>query len=186
MTRWAGIANRCAELQRTIELSISRLRHLLFELRPPALDREGLAAAMDMYLGELRPETTTSFRLNDELRLQPDEATRIILYRVAQEALTNVRKHARAKDVEVLIGYRDGGFLVRVTDDGVGFVPDTAFSTPGHLGLVAIRERVELAGGTIRIDSAPRTGTVVECWLPHVAHAADLAPVASEKTPQAG
>jgi len=67
------------DVERTIELSISRLRHLLFELRPPALDREGLSAALGMYLDELRSQTGTTYRLNDELRLQPDEAARIIL-----------------------------------------------------------------------------------------------------------
>jgi two-component sensor histidine kinase len=117
--------------------------------------------ALGMYLDELRLQAGTIFHLDDELRLQPNEGARIILYCVAQEALTNVRKHAQAGEVDVLIAYRDGGFLVRVTDDGVGFVPDDALSIPGHLGLVAMRERVELAGGTMRIDSAPNTGTVV-------------------------
>ena len=172
------------DVAHSIELSISRLRHLLFELRPPALDREGLSAALAMYLEELRSQTQTTYRLNDELRLQPDEAVRIILYRVVQEALTNVRKHSRAQEVEVLIGYRNGGFVARVTDDGVGFVPENAFSIPGHLGLVAIRERVELAGGTITIDSAPQTGTVVECWLPHVGHTAEAARASDETMPQ--
>jgi PAS domain S-box-containing protein len=155
-----------AELEQTIELSISRLRHLLFELRPPALDREGLAAALMMYVRESGEHDPTSYRLDDELRSQPDEEARVILYRVAQEALTNVRKHAQANEAEVLLGHRDGGFLVRITDDGVGFTPTETPSAPGHLGLAAMRERVELAGGTIRVDSAPRTGTVVECWLP--------------------
>jgi PAS domain S-box-containing protein len=154
------------DLEQTIELSISRLRHLLFELRPPALDREGLAAALMMYLRESREQGSTSYRLDNELHSQPDEEARVILYRVAQEALTNVRKHAEAKEAEVLLGHRDGGFVVRITDDGVGFQAAETHSVPGHLGLAAMRERVELAGGTIRIDSAPQTGTVVECWLP--------------------
>ena len=156
------------DVERTIQLSIDRLRHLLFELRPPALDREGLSAALSMYLAMLPSQTETTYHLNDELRRQPPEAARIILYRVAQEALTNVRKHSKAREVEVLLAYRDGGFLVRVTDDGVGFAPEQTFSIPGHLGLVAIRERVELAGGSIRVESAPQTGTVIECWLPGV------------------
>src|SRR5262245_53267310 len=110
-------------LEETIELAISRLRHLLFELRPPALDREGLGVALDMYIEESRDQTPTVYLLEDNLRLQPNEEIRIILYRVAQEALTNVRKHARAKEAAVLLAQRDGGFLVRITDDGVGFSP---------------------------------------------------------------
>jgi PAS domain S-box-containing protein len=161
------------ELERAIESSISRLRHLLFELRPPALDREGLAAAIDMYIDKAREQSATTYRMIDELRSQPGEQTRLILYRVAQEALTNVRKHAHATEAEILIAYRESGFLVRITDDGVGFAPETTLS-PGHLGLITMRERVELAGGTIRIDSAPQRGTVVECWLPNLARAEAL------------
>jgi PAS domain S-box-containing protein len=155
-----------ADLEATIELSISRLRHLLFELRPPALDREGLAAALRMYVNESRDRSPTNIRVEDKLRSRPDEDARIILYRIAQEALTNITKHAHANEAEVLLAERDGGFLVRVTDDGVGFTPDAALTAPGHMGLAAMRERAQLAGGRIHIDSAPTGGTVVECWIP--------------------
>jgi signal transduction histidine kinase len=142
------------------------LRHLLFELRPPALDREGLAAALRMYVNESRDRSPTNFRVEDKLRSHPDEEARVILYRIAQEALTNITKHAHANEAEVLLAERDGGFLVRVTDDGVGFTPVAALSAPGHMGLAAMRERAQLAGGRIHIDSAPTRGTVVECWIP--------------------
>jgi PAS domain S-box-containing protein len=155
-----------ADLETTIEMSISRLRHLLFELRPPALDREGLAAALRMYVNESRDRFQTSVRLEDRLISEPDEGARIILYRIAQEALTNVAKHAQASETEVLLAQRDGGSVVRIADDGVGFQPDGARAAPGHMGLAAMRERARLAGGRIRIDSAPGTGTVVECWIP--------------------
>jgi len=172
------------ELMKSVELSISRLRHLMFELRPPSLDQQGLAAAVSLYLDELRPEATTVYRLSDELRVQPDEGARLILYRFIQEALTNVRKHAHALEVDVLIAYRDHGFLARVTDDGVGFIPaDSSAATPGHLGLLAVHERVELADGQFRIDSAPGTGTVVECWLPHH-DSIETAPVEHKTTTQ--
>jgi len=161
------------DLERTIELSVSRLRHLLFDLRPPALDSEGLAAALRMYVNESPDRSPTAVRLEDTLRSQPDEEARIILYRIAQEALTNVRKHAQAKGADVLIAERDGGFLVRITDDGVGFEPERAPSAPGHLGLAAMRERAELAGGRIRIESAPGMGTMVECWIPPLDRALD-------------
>jgi PAS domain S-box-containing protein len=148
-----------AELEETIDLSISRLRHLLFELRPPALDRDGLAAALRMYLNESDDRSQTSFRVDDTLRSQPGEEARLILYRIAQEALTNVTRHANAKEAAVVLGERDGGFLVRVTDDGVGFAPERVLTVPGHMGLAAMRERAQLAGGTIQIDSAPGAGT---------------------------
>jgi signal transduction histidine kinase len=119
-----------------------------------------------MYLSESEDRSRTSFRVDDTLRSQPGEEARLILYRIAQEALTNVTKHANATEAAVLLGERDGGFLVRVTDDGVGFVPERAVTVPGHMGLAAMRERAQLAGGTIQIDSAPGAGTVVECWIP--------------------
>jgi signal transduction histidine kinase len=155
-----------SKLEDAIEASISRLRHLLFELRPPSLDNEGLAAALRIYIDESRDQTPTVYRLEDQLRAQPEHEARIILYRVAQEALTNIRKHARAAEARVLLGHRDGGFLVRITDDGVGFRTDEATAVPGHLGLAAMRERAELADGTVRIESAPHAGTTVECWIP--------------------
>ena len=158
-----------ADLEETIERAISRLRHLLFELRPPALDREGLAAALRIYVEDAASNSRTTFRLEDKLRSEPGEDARIILFRVAQEALTNVRKHANAKEAELEIAERDGGFVVRITDDGIGFAPEETLPVPGHLGLVAMRERVELAGGSLRIDSAPETGTTLECWIPSLA-----------------
>jgi signal transduction histidine kinase len=152
------------ELEETIQLSIARLRHLLFELRPPALDREGLAVALRMYLDEW--DTPTRYRLDEHLASEPSEDTRLILYRIAQEALTNVRKHADARGVQVVLDENDGGYLVRITDDGVGFVAEGAPATPGHLGLMSMRERAELAGGWLRIDSSPQAGTAVEFWIP--------------------
>ena len=159
------------ELEGTIQLSIARLRHLLFELRPPALDNEGLSAALEMYLDEAETQSDTRFRLDDKLRSQPSSETRTILYRIAQEALTNVRKHAAAEEVLVSLQEMDGGYLVRVADDGVGFEMDAAKPVAGHLGLAAMRERATLAGGWLRIDTAPEAGTVLEVWVPAFAEA---------------
>ncbi|MDX6563943.1 MAG: hypothetical protein QOD65_3757 [Gaiellales bacterium] len=153
------------ELEETIQLSIARLRHLLFELRPPVLDNEGLSAALRLYMEEA-DDTSTHYRLEDKLRSQPVAETRVILYRIVQEALTNVRKHAGAATVTVALHEREGGYLARVTDDGAGFLPDDANPMPGHLGLAAMRERATLAGGWLRIDTLPGRGTTVEIWLP--------------------
>ena len=158
-----------ANLEETIELSIARLRHLLFELHPPVLDREGLAAALRMYLEEAEHQTPVRYTLDDRLHAQPPGEPRLIIYRIAQEALTNVRKHAQANSAKVTLEDREGGFLVRVTDDGAGFPLETLPSMPGHLGLTAIRERAELAGGWLRISSVPGTGTTVEFWIPSLA-----------------
>ena len=154
------------ELAEAIHLAISRLRNLLFELHPPALDSDGLSAALRTYLDQAGARSETRFTLDDRLTEQPSAQTRLILYRVAQEALMNVRKHAHARNAVVSLAHRDGGYEVRVTDDGDGFDVSGVDATPGHLGLSAMRERAEFAAGRLRIESAPGQGTTVEVWMP--------------------
>jgi PAS domain S-box-containing protein len=163
--------------QRSIELlerlaatateSVGRLRQLVFELRPPLLDEVGLAAAIGQYAkraGELAGFTAqVSDETNGEL---PDEL-RVVAYRIVQEALANVRVHARAGRVAVRLEEAEGGVLVRVSDDGIGFLPGLAERRPaGHLGLISMREQATMAGGWCRVASAPGMGTTVELWLP--------------------
>jgi PAS domain S-box-containing protein len=157
------------DLERTIQLSIERLRHLLFELRPPALDRDGLSSALRLYLDQIRQQVQLRYAIDDRLVSQPLPETRLILYRIAQEALTNVRKHARAESVRILLDRRPEGYLVRIADDGIGFAGGEEATGPGHIGLVAMRERAELAGGWLRIDSRVGVGTTVEFQIPATA-----------------
>jgi signal transduction histidine kinase len=163
------------ELEQTIQLSIARLRHLLFELRPPVLDNEGLSAALEMYLHEAEGQSDTRYRFEDELKSQPPLATRTILYRIVQEALTNVRKHSHAANATVSLREGDGGYFALVTDDGVGFAPGTGETMPGHLGLASMRERARLAGGWLRVDASPGDGTSIEVWIPELLDSADEA-----------
>ena len=156
------------ELEDTIQLSIRRLRHLLFELRPPALDSDGLSAAVELYLAEMQNAGTTNHRLENNLSVQPRLETRTILYRIVQELLANVRNHAQAGNATVVLEEREHSYGVRVSDDGVGFAPEKLEPVPGHLGLTAMRERAALAGGSLRIDSAPGQGTTVEVWIPEL------------------
>jgi PAS domain S-box-containing protein len=153
------------ELEQTIQLAISRLRHLLFELRPPVLDNEGLSAALGTYLEEV-DDPNTDYHLDDQLTVQPPPESRTILYRIVQEALTNVRKHAQAGQATVALEEVENGFLARISDDGVGFVAGDEEPVPGHLGLAAMRERAELAGGWLTIKAAPGEGTILEVWIP--------------------
>jgi signal transduction histidine kinase len=145
-----------------------RLRRLLFELRPPALDEAGLAAALELYLSDSFAHDGFDWRVDDELATEPSPEVRAILYRVALEALTNVRKHANASCVEVSLERRGVGVAVRVSDDGNGFelpAPD-APAEPGHIGLVTMRERAEAAGGRFALKSTPGGGTTVDFWMP--------------------
>jgi signal transduction histidine kinase len=104
--------------------------------------------------------------MHGRLSSEPPGEIRAILFRIAQEALANVRKHADASRVDIEVSERDGGIILHVRDDGRGFDPATERPVPGHLGMSAMPERAELAGGWCRVQSAPGEGTAVECWLP--------------------
>jgi signal transduction histidine kinase len=106
--------------------------------------------------------------VENRLEGEPTPEARAILYRVALEALTNVRKHANAGMVEVLLERRGLGVVLRVRDDGGGFdlpAPNAPLE-PGHIGLVSMRERAEAAGGRFAMRSTPGSGTTVEFWMP--------------------
>jgi len=153
-------------IQQNVQQSTDRLRHLLFELRPAALDEGGLPAALRQYLDTMKQESAIEVALETALERSPASETQVIAYRIAQEALANVRKHARARRVECAVSAVDEGILTRIVDDGVGFDGSRNGSVPGHLGLIAMRERAEMAGGWFRITSSAGQGCVVEYWIP--------------------
>jgi len=156
------------DLQGSVSRSIDRLRHLMFELRPYVLDRDGLAAALGAYL-EAQQELSEFpvYTLRSDMPVEPPPEVRTVIYRVLQEALTNVRKHAAASCVEVVLGQADDGYSAAVIDDGVGFEPLPNGGSPdGHLGLTAMAERAEMAGGWLRVDTRGQEGTTVQMWLP--------------------
>jgi PAS domain S-box-containing protein len=159
---------RFVSAQRSIALSIDTLRHLMFELHPYVLDQDGLVAALRLHLDEeAKIEGAASYQLNGDFATDPSRQVRVILYRLVQEALTNVRKHARASHVAVRLAERDGGYDVVITDDGVGFDATSRVESPaGHLGLTSMRERAEMGGGWLKIDSRHGEGTSVHLWLP--------------------
>lgn len=161
-----GHLRALARLQEDVTLSITRLRRLVFDLSPPVLQRDGLVAGLRSYLEQTCRDAGLDFRMETRLKDEPTPEQGTVLYRITKEALVNVRKHAKANNVEVRLEDRDGGVLVRVVDDGVGIAAGTNGSPPVHLGMLAMRERAELAGGWSRVSSEPEGGTVVEVWVP--------------------
>ena len=153
-------------LEQSVQASTERLRHLLFELRPAALDEGGLPAALREYLDVMQAENAIDVELETALERSPASETQVIAYRIAQEALGNVRKHARARHVECAVSAVNDGILTRIADDGVGFDEDRSRPTAGHLGMVSMRERAEIAGGWFRVTSSEGKGCVVEFWIP--------------------
>lgn len=168
------------KLELSVQEAIGRLRNLLFELRPHSLDRGGLAAAITEY-GQQRFEgDPVIFRVDRSLVDEPPLEARTLLYRVAQEALNNAKKHAEAQTVRVSLANRDGGVEIRVEDDGVGFDRvQAAAPMPGHLGILSMSERAEMAGGILEIETAPGFGTRLRCWLPIDAPMMDTGKVAN-------
>jgi PAS domain S-box-containing protein len=153
-------------LEEMLRGTVQRLRSLIFELRPPGLDGDGLAASLRLYLRKLTEDCGVVADLADDVVEEPSAEVRSTLYRIAQEALTNVRKHARARRVHVTLSQRDGGYGLRVEDDGVGLGRHVGAAVPGHIGFPAMRERAELVGGWCTIHGAPGAGTTVEAWVP--------------------
>jgi signal transduction histidine kinase len=152
-----------ARLARDVSATTDRMRSLVFDLRPPALDWAGVASALRLYLEETQERFGLAYRLDNRLEDEPPAEVRLIVYRIAQEAITNVRKHASASEVAVTLDGRDGGVHVTVRDDGVGVEsPPDARS----FGLASMRERAESAGGWWRIESGAGAGATVEFWVP--------------------
>lgn len=147
---------------------IKRLRRMMSDLRPPVLDEGGLESALADQLASWGQSTgiETLFEVTRHSALSPDNET--VAYRVVQEALANVAKHAKAGSVTVSLGLADDGTVLVVRDDGKGFRPlsEPDLLRNGHFGLALMRERVELAGGRFEIQSAPLRGTEVRAWLP--------------------
>lgn len=160
-------ANGRPELQSAIEAlqqvaqQIDRdVDHLVWELRPTALDDLGLRAALANYVQAWSARTGVAAELHAagllDDRLAPDAET--TLYRIAQEALTNVAKHSRASSVEIILDRRPDHVLLIVEDDGDGF--DPAVATQGF-GLLGMQERAALVGATLQVESSPGQGTTI-------------------------
>jgi PAS domain S-box-containing protein len=147
------------------EAGLAEMRALIFELRPESLETEGLVAALTKQAAALGTrheiEVETAFDEEPSSRLAVKEA----LYRIAQEALHNVVKHAGASRVEVRLTSQDAVLILEVHDDGVGFEAGGTF--PGHLGLTSMRERASAAGGTLEVESTPGHGTAIRARIPY-------------------
>jgi signal transduction histidine kinase len=149
-----------------VKVTIKSMRTLLFDLSPPTLEDEGLGSAL-AYLLENSGSSFAWTVDDDAMDEDPPIRSSLILYRIAQEAVANARKHSQAAHVRVTLARRDGGTSMQIVDDGVGFMPqDAVVAAPGHLGLAAIRERAEMAGGSCKLWSLPGEGTTMEVWLP--------------------
>jgi signal transduction histidine kinase len=160
----APIAANLKEIGETTQEALGEMRLLLFELRPPLLEERGLFGALQSRLGavESRAGLTTEIQGEGAERLAPE--TEQELYRVGQEALNNVLKHAHARQVTVRLDVSKDRAVLVVADDGVGFEP--SLRNGGGFGLPGMRERAERLGGALQVESAPGQGTTVRVEVP--------------------
>lgn len=160
----APAAERVDSALGVVEQSIVALRRISEDLRPAMLDSLGLAAAIEHHAAQFSQRTGTPCHLSmnrEEFDLESALATAI--FRIVQEALTNVARHAGAREVSVRIDETTTGIYLNVWDDGGGFHVDSNKKTFGLLGM---RERITMLGGSLEIDSQPDAGTHITAWLP--------------------
>jgi signal transduction histidine kinase len=166
-----GLKQKVVQTQRLVEKSVNIVHQFARELRPTALDDLGLIATLHSVLREFMKRTGirvhfstfTSGRI-DEL----DNATRTAFYRVAQEALTNVARHAQATRVELSFQKLQGALFMQIQDNGKSFDVERVLHAKRNkrLGLLGMRERVEMIGGNFSVESAPGQGTTIRAQIP--------------------
>jgi len=164
-----GLDRNIARTQKLVEQSVNIVHRFARELRPAVLDDLGLIPALHSFLKNFTARTGVRTRLTAFAGVEAlDIARRTALFRVAQEALTNVARHARASRVEVSIQESPGAIRMTIKDDGKAFDVERALRSHGgkHLGLLGMRERLEMVNGQFHVASAKAKGTTIEARVP--------------------
>lgn len=160
-----------ARTRKIVEDAVDTVHNFARELRPTMLDDLGLIPALQAYLKEFMSETGIRVSLHASTEIgQPGATERTVLYRIAQEALANIARHSKASSAEISVEFLDGILRMSIKDDGQGFLPD---GKPGskksvRLGLIGMKERAEMIGGTFRLESSPGGPTTVYVEIPVV------------------
>jgi signal transduction histidine kinase len=156
-----GARDQVLKLQELATQALDELRSLIFELRPPDLEHDGLCGALRKHVDVLRRLQPTEIAVEGDLELQPDPVRDQEVFRIAQEALQNALKHARASRIVLRLCGESGLLLLEVADDGVGFDPESPELRSRRLGLTSMEERAQRLGGRLEVRSAPGGGTTV-------------------------
>ena len=164
-----GLDRNIARTQRLVEKSVNIVHEFARELRPAVLDDLGLIPALHSFVKLFSKRTRIRVHLKVFAGVeQLDAGRRTVLFRVAQEALTNVSRHAHASRVEVSIQKLAGLICMKIKDDGKSFEVERMLRSRGgkHLGLLGMRERLEMVGGCFEVESAPSKGTTITALIP--------------------
>ncbi len=164
-----GLKGKIAGTQRLVRKSVGIVHRFARRLRPALLDDLGLVAALSSFINGMQERTDLAIKLTTFPELKDLDVTkRTVFYRVAQEALTNIVRHAEAKLVHVIFKNRRKTVLMEIRDNGKSFNVQYVLLAKGkkHLGVLGMRERVEMIGGIFKIESSPGQGTLVSAEIP--------------------
>jgi signal transduction histidine kinase len=153
-------------MSQQVDEALDFVRRISAELRPGVLDKLGLIAALEWQSREI--EMRSELAVQVEAEPIPDELPEIVavtLFRIAQEALTNVMRHAHARVVEVRLAMSSDEIILEIRDDGAGITPEAAARSDA-LGIIGMQERAVLVNGWFTISGAPRQGTVIRVGVP--------------------
>lgn len=159
------VADYLREIKASAQESLQETRLLIFELRPPLLEEEGFAAAIRSRLESIESRSGLNVILDVQDDNNLSEDVENSLYRIAQEALNNILKHARAQQVRLELFHDKGKQILQISDDGRGFDPDL-YPNSGTMGLTSMRERAQQIGGELQIHSTPGKGTTIRVEVP--------------------
>jgi len=159
----AAAKSRLADTSQLVEETVARMRNVMADFLPPMLEHYGLTPALVWYGEQFAQRTGMQINVRDlradAARLPPQ--VEVGLFRIAQEALNNVAKYARASQAEIELSDDDEFMRMTLTDDGAGFDPQTVFADTTHWGFAIMRERARALGATLEIQSAPNAGTKI-------------------------
>jgi signal transduction histidine kinase len=168
----ADLKDEVDDVRSSIKMLVDDLRRICGNLRPPTIDSLGLGAALQSYTRDWSERTGTALNLDLDPNLgRLPEAIELSIFRIVQEGLSNIRKHAQAGQVQINLKHTSPRMLlVSITDNGRGLDPNfdlAALSADGHYGLLGISERVTLLGGRLKLQNQPNGGLLLEVEIPH-------------------
>lgn len=164
------VTRNLEEIREAIDEIISGIRRSIQDLRPPTLEYLGLIPALRELISQLNEQTETAWALHiTGVARQFTPESELMIYRIVQEALTNIRKHSNAQRAKIDLHFHDDEFTIKICDDGTGvsISEDAVFLKAGKVGIAGIRERANLLGAGLTIDSAPDHGTNVTLVVPY-------------------
>jgi signal transduction histidine kinase len=156
------------KMQDVVAETINRIRDLSYQLRPPSLEEFGFGTAIHALAEEMTSQSDIKVKIKEKLEQETPHDLALVLYRIVQEGLTNILRHAEAEQVKIDL-HQDGNLVyLSIEDDGKGFDPTEIHPKEGkrHLGLISMHERAELIGGMMEMYSAPGEGTMIKVQVP--------------------